>query len=75
MEGTEYTLTTEMFDNGEQCILGWITLNDNGFGARFAIKGNLLNSNNEPEWPEFLDYFLCPIQRNREQQLNLIGIL
>ncbi len=40
---------------------------------RFAVKGNIYHEG-EPRWPHFTEYFVCPIQRERDNKLNQIGI-
>jgi len=71
LKGKEYKLTTEIRNNQEY-ILCWISFNE-GYGERFAIKGNVYHDG-EPRWSHFTDYFVCPIQRERDNKLNEIGI-
>jgi hypothetical protein len=75
--GKEYRIGTEIVKpsadtNNQECILCWINYDSDGFGTRFAVKGNV--SHNGLGWPEFKDYFICPIARVREEQLEKLGI-
>ena len=77
LKGNEYKLGTEIIrvsedTNWEDCILCWID-QTKGFGSRFAVKGNIYHKG-EPYWPHFTECFVCPIQRDRENKLNQIGI-
>jgi rubredoxin len=36
------------------------------------VKGNV--SHNGLGWPEFKDYFICPVARVRNEQLEKLGI-
>ena len=67
--GEEYKLTPEVYDD---CILCWINSSP-GFGNRFAIVGNI-ELDSEPIWVNFLNYFVCPIARERNEKLKEIGI-
>lgn len=77
-KGKEYKLSTEITTpyrlsdgpdtNNQECIL----CNDY-YGDRFAVKGNIYHDG-EPRWSHFTDYFVCPIQRERDNKLNQIGI-
>jgi hypothetical protein len=74
--GKEYRMGTEITKpsrdtNNQECILCWISFNE-GFGSRFAVKGNV--SHNGLGWPEFKDYFICPVARVRDEKLDEIGI-
>jgi hypothetical protein len=76
--GKEYLLGTEISGpkedtNWEDCILCWISFNE-GFGSRFAVKGNIYHSGN-PIWSHFTDYFYCPVAMAREEKLNQLEIL
>lgn len=94
LKGNEYKLSTEITTpyrlsdgpdtNNQECILCWISFNDEKFsfgidinyhyyGERFAVKGNIYHKG-EPYWPHFTDYFVCPIQRERDNKLTEIGI-
>ena len=81
VKGNEYKMNTEIRThrltkdpdtNNQECILCWISFNE-GYGERFAIKGNIYH-NDKPYWPHFTEYFVCPIQRERDNKLNEIGI-
>ena len=74
--GKEYRMGTEIIKpstdtNYQECILCWIDFNS-GFGSRFAVKGNVYH--NGLGWPDFKDYFICPVVRIREEQLEKLGI-
>ena len=78
---TPYRLTNGPDTNNQECtasgslhssILCWINFNET-YGERFAVKGNIYH-NGEPRWSHFTDYFVCPIQRERDNKLNEIGI-
>ena len=69
---TPHRLTKDPDTNNQECILCWISFNET-YGERFAIKGNIYNDG-EPRWPHFTEYFVCPIQRERDSKLNQIGI-
>jgi hypothetical protein len=81
-KGNEYKLSTEITTpyklsdgpdtNNQECILCWISFNDY-YGDRFAVKGNIYHDG-EPRWSNFTDYFVCPIQRERDNKLTEIGI-
>lgn len=81
-KGNEYKLSTEITTpyrlsdgpdtNNQECILCWISFNDY-YGERFAVKGNIYHDG-EPRWSHFTDYFVCPIQRERDNKLTEIGI-
>ncbi len=43
------------------------------YGERFAVKGNIYHDG-EPRWSHFTDYFVCTIQRERDNKLTEIGI-
>ncbi len=68
-KGKEYRMSTEI---NQECILCWIDFNE-FFGNRFAVKGNIYNKG-EPYWPDFRDYFVCPLARERNDQLERLGI-
>jgi hypothetical protein len=75
--GEEYKLTPEVVapkkdTNNKECILCWINSNP-GFGSRFSIVGNIYNED-KPLWVNFLDYFVCPVARERNEKLKEIGI-
>ena len=77
--GKEYRMGTEIGKpsrdtNNQECILCWIdySIYGFGFGSRFAVKGNV--SHNGLGWPEFKDYFICPVARAREDQLEKLGL-
>ena len=82
VKGNEYKLTTEITTphiltkdpdtKSKECILCWISFN-NVYGERFAVKGNIYHDG-EPRWSHFTEYFVCPIQRERDNKLNEIGI-
>jgi len=77
LKGNEYKMNTEVTSvspdtNNQECILCWID-QTKGFGSRFAIKGNIYHDG-KPYWPHFTEYFVCPIQRERDSKLNEIGI-
>ena len=77
LKGNEYKMNTEVTSvspntNNQECILCWID-QTKGFGSRFAIKGNIYHDG-KPYWPHFTEYFVCPIQRERNNKLNQIGI-
>jgi hypothetical protein len=77
LKGNEYTLATESHiirqdTKWEECILCWINQTETEmyyFGSRFVVKGNVYG-----QFPHFTDYFVCPIQRERDNKLNMIGI-
>ena len=88
-KGNEYKLSTEITTpskwlfwmhrlsdgpdtNNQECILCWISFNDY-YGERFAVKGNIYHDG-EPRWSHFTDYFVCPIQRERDNKLTEIGV-
>ena len=90
--GEEYWMGTEIIKpskdtNNQECILCWISFNE-GFGSRFAVKGNIYRTledralsvrlgtghNSEPYWPDFKDYFICPVARVRDEQLEKLGL-
>lgn len=78
LKGKEYKLVTEKVNPSqdtkwEDCILCWVNQTD-GFGSRFAVKGNIYQYNDKTYWPHFSDYFVCPIQRERDNKLTEIGI-
>ena len=78
LKGNEYKLGTEITrvsedTKWEDCILCWINQTE-GFGSRFAVKGNVYDIFDKPYWPHFTDYFVCPIQRERDNKLTEIGI-
>jgi len=78
LKDNEYLLGTEIVTpkqdtNWEDCILCWINQTES-FGSRFAIKGNIY-LNGEPIWSHFTDYFVCPVQRERDNKLTEIGII
>ena len=77
--GKEYRMCTEIVKpsadtNNQECILCWIDYSSDGFGfgIRFAVKGNV--SHNGLGWPDFKDYFICPVARVRNEQLEKLGI-
>ena len=74
LKGNEYKMSTEITTdtNNQECILCWINFK-NVYGERFAVKGNIYHEG-EPRWPHFTEYFVCPIQRERDNKLNQIGI-
>ena len=46
--GKEYSMSTEIINpskdtNYQECILCWISFNE-GYGSRFAVKGNIYDS-------------------------------
>ena len=61
---------TRISSNNQECILCWINFNDK-FGSRFSVKGNIYRLG-EPYWPHFTKYFICPIERNRDNKINKI---
>lgn len=74
--GKEYWMSTEIVKpsadtNRQECILCWISF-DEGFGARFAVKGNVYH--NGLAWPDFKDYFICPVAFKRSEVLAKLGI-
>lgn len=78
--GKEYRLQPEVVEpkkntDYKECILCWISMSE-GFGGRFAIVGNIYVDGEvcKPNWPNFLDYFVCPIARERTNKLEEIGI-
>ena len=77
-EGKEYSMGTEIIKpskdtNYQECILCRIDFND-GFGTRFAVKGNVYDSDGKEYWPDFKKIFECPVAREREEKLKKIGI-
>jgi hypothetical protein len=82
---TEYTRISEDTNN-QECILCWVHLSNipeshsnNRTGARFTVKGNEYRDakelgEREPYYSHFTKYFVCPIQRDRDNKLNQIGI-
>ena len=75
--GKEYKMSTEIIKpsadtNNQECILCWIN-HSVGYGSRFAVKGNIYRYD-EPYWPDFKDYFFCPVSRVRDEKLVEIGI-
>jgi len=75
--GKEYRMCTEIVKtsthtNNQECILCWIEFNT-GFGSRFAVKGNV-SHNGLGWWQDFKDYFICPVVRIRNEQLEKLGI-
>ena len=75
--GKEYKMTTSIYEsnegtNNQECILCWIN-HSVGYGSRFAVKGNVYRYD-EPYWPDFKDYFFCPVARVRDEKLDEIGI-
>lgn len=76
--GEEYRMGTEIIKpsadtNYQKCILCWIDFNA-GFGTRFAVKGNVYDSFGKAYWSDFKDYFICPVVRIRDEQLEKLGI-
>lgn len=76
-KGKEYRMSTEIIKptpdtNNQECILCWIDFNE-FFGNRFAVKGNVYHKG-EPYWPDFRDYFVCPLARERNDKLERLGI-
>ena len=75
--GKEYRMGTEIIKpsketNYQECILCWIDFNA-GYGSRFAVKGNIYDSFGKAYW-DFKDYFICPVARVRDEQLEKLGI-
>jgi hypothetical protein len=68
--GMEYEIETE--PSGDR-ILCWVNFSEN-FGSRFAITGNVYDVDPKGYWPNLLDYFECPLQRERNKRLKEIGI-
>lgn len=66
LKGNEYKMSTEV--SSPYTILCWISFNET-YGERFAVKGNIYHDG-EPRWSHFTDYFVCPIQRERDNKLN-----
>lgn len=78
LKGNEYKMGTEIHrvsedTKNQECILCWINQTE-GFGSRFAVKGNVYGTFDKPYWTHFTEYFVCPIQRERDSKLNKIGI-
>ena len=76
--GEEYRMGTEIVKpnkdtNNQECILCWIDFND-GFGSRFAVKGNIYDSFGKAYWPDLKMVFECPVARIRGEQLEKLGI-
>lgn len=76
--GKEYRMVTEIVNpckdtNYQDCILCWIEFNK-GYGSRFAVKGNIYNSDREPYWPDFKRIFECPSTRERDEKLKELGL-
>ena len=74
----EYWMGTEIIKpskdtNNQECILCWISFNE-GFGSRFAVKGNIYNSDGKAYWPDFKRVFECPVAKIRDEQLEKLGI-
>ena len=77
-KGKEYRLNTEVVNptkdtNYQECILCWMEFNE-GYGSRFAVKGNIYDSDGKPYWPDFKKLFVCPIIHNRDEKLQSLGI-
>ena len=77
--GKEYRMGTEIVSpckdtNYQECILCWISFNE-GYGSRFAVKGNIYDSDGKAYWPDFKRIFECPAAREREEKLKELGIL
>ena len=72
-----YRLSNGPDTNNQECILCWMSFNDYYYYyyyvERFAVKGNIYHDG-EPRWSHFTDYFVCPIQRERDNKLTEIGI-
>lgn len=76
--GKEYRMGTEIINpskdtNYQECILCWISFNE-GYGSRFAVKGNIYDSDGKAYWPDFKRIFECPAARIREEKLQKLGI-
>ena len=76
--GKEYRMGTEIVKpqretNYQECILCWIEFNE-GYGSRFAVKGNIYDSDGKAYWPDFKRIFVCPAAREREEKLQKLGI-
>jgi rubredoxin len=76
--GEEYRMGTEIIKpsadtNYQKCILCWIDFNA-GFGTRFAVKGNVYDSFGKAYWSDFKDYFICPVAKVRDEQLEKLGL-
>ena len=72
--GKEYSMSTEIINpskvtNYQDCILCWISFNE-GYGSRFAVKGNIYNSDGKAYWPDFKRIFECPITKIRDEKLE-----
>ena len=76
--GKEYRMVTEIVNpskvtNYQDCILCWISFNE-GYGSRFAVKGNIYNSDGKAYWPDFKRIFECPFARERDEKLKELGL-
>jgi len=76
--GKEYRLQPNVVEpkkdtDYKECILCWINSSE-AFGNRFAIVGNIYH-NDKPIWKNFLEHFVCPIERERTNKLEQIGII
>jgi len=78
-KGKEYILSTEIVKatpdtKNQECVLCWINFSSDGFGDRFAVKGNVYDSLGRPYWRDFKDFFVCPVAKAREEHLEKLGI-
>lgn len=77
--GKEYRMGTEIIKPSKdtrygECILCWVKFNE-GYGSRFAVKGNIYDSDGKAYWPDFKKVFECPVTRIREEKFKELGIL
>ena len=77
-KGKKYKMSTEpkvssKDTNYKPAILCWVSFNK-GFGARFAIIGNIYHLSQDGYWDHFTDIFYDPFVIERDEKLKSIGI-